>query len=262
MQCKVCAKPAPPFGAATVLGRHAVHYFRCERCGFIQTEAPFWLEEAYSSAMTRSDLGLAGRNVAMAQVTEAVLLAFFDPNARFVDYGGGYGLLVRLMRDRGFDYYRSEKYAANLFAQGFDAPPGEYALLTAFEVFEHLVEPRAEIEQMRAWSSSLLFSTVLVPDPPPPLDAWWYYGLDHGQHVALYTRRSLEIVAAELGLRLISNGRNVHLLTDRRMPAPAFAAWIAAARVAPGLSRLLRLRLKRRSWLPDDYYALTGRHLK
>ncbi len=262
MRCKICARPAPLFGTATVMGRHAVRYFRCEHCGFMQTEAPFWLEAAYASAMTRSDLGLASRNVTMARLTEAVLLAFFDPNSRFVDYGGGYGLLVRLMRDRGFDYYRSEMHAANLFAQGFDAAPGDYALLTAFEVCEHLVEPLADFARMRAFSRNLLFSTILLPDPPPPLDEWWYYGLDHGQHVALYSRRSLECVADDLGLRLVSNRRNLHLLTDRRLRNFSFAAWTAVAQRWPGLSRPLRLRLKRRSWLADDYHALTGRHLR
>jgi len=69
----------------------------------------------------RCDLGLVCRNIALAGLTHAIILVFFNCNARFIDYGRGYVLLVRIMRDRGLDVYRSDKYAQNLFAQGFEA---------------------------------------------------------------------------------------------------------------------------------------------
>jgi hypothetical protein len=37
--CKVCDMSSRLFGVADVLGRYHVQYFRCEGCGFIQTEA-------------------------------------------------------------------------------------------------------------------------------------------------------------------------------------------------------------------------------
>ena len=45
---------------------------------------------------------------------------FFKSNGSIVDYGGGYGLLVRLMRNSGFDFYRYDPYCANFFAKGFE----------------------------------------------------------------------------------------------------------------------------------------------
>ncbi len=50
-------------------------------------------------------------------------------------------MFVRLMRDNGFDFYRSDRQCENLFAKGFEASldvSPSYELLTAFEVFEHL----------------------------------------------------------------------------------------------------------------------------
>jgi hypothetical protein len=43
-----------------------------------------------------------------------------------------------------------------------------------------------------------MFSTLLVPEPAPKLEDWWYYGLEHGQHIAFYTRKSLAVLANSL----------------------------------------------------------------
>jgi len=248
------------FGQAMVLGRHDVRYYRCPACGFIQTETPYWLAEAYSSAITRSDLGLVSRNLLCARLTPLVIVTLFDRRARFLDYGGGYGLFVRLMRDQGFDFYRHDRYAENLFAAGFDAadrPAAGYELVTAFEVFEHLVEPRAEMEQMLAYSRHILFSTRLTPEPAPDLQSWWYYGLDHGQHVALYSRQALRVLGQQFGLRLYSCGRDWHLFTEKNLPPAVFVFVCRLGLRLPWLAKFFQLP----SLLAADYEALTGKKL-
>jgi hypothetical protein len=94
----------------------------------------------------------------VSKVTALIRLCF--PQAsRFVDYGGGYGMFVRLMRDKGFDFYRSDKYAKNLFAKQFEASETiSYDLLTAFEVFEHLVNPTDEVERMLKLSDAIFLA--------------------------------------------------------------------------------------------------------
>ena len=79
-----------------MLERHSCAYFSCERCGFVQTEEPYWLEEAYAEPINRSDVGLVLRNQRLVQITKLLITkllitAFFDPKGRFVDHGGGYG---------------------------------------------------------------------------------------------------------------------------------------------------------------------------
>ncbi|MGQ0603595.1 MAG: class I SAM-dependent methyltransferase [Anaerolineales bacterium] len=187
-----------------------------------------------------------------------VIVAFFSRHARFLDYGGGYGIFVRLMRDYGFDFYRQDRYTENLFAVGFDAedqPGAIYELVTAFEVFEHLAQPLEEIEKMLAYSRNVLFSTQLLPISTPDLNTWWYYGLDHGQHIALYSRGSLQEIARHFGLNVYSCGSALHLFTEKKLPPAAFALIGRLGRRAPWLAKLAH----RHSLLPADYTALTGR---
>ena len=58
MKCKICGSEASSFDSARILRKYDVDYFECPYCGFIQTEEPYWLTEAYSSAITSSDIGL------------------------------------------------------------------------------------------------------------------------------------------------------------------------------------------------------------
>lgn len=251
MNCRICQTPSATLFTAKVMGKHDVRYFACPHCGFVQTEDPFWLEEAYASPISLADVGLVGRNIGFSQFLRKLITAFLDPAASFVDYGGGNGMLVRLMRDHGFDFRWHDKYATNLFARGHEHQPGtRYELLTAFEVFEHLVDPRAEVAAMSTFSDRILFSTELIPNPPPDADAWSYYGLPHGQHVAFYTARSLELLGRELGFRYASLGAGLHLLS--KQPINRFLVRVLC------LHRLSNLRLlygRRPSLVPQDWAA-------
>ncbi len=233
--CKICETQSDPFGRAVALGKYNVQYFRCATCGFIETEHPYWLQEAYGDAIAFSDLGLIGRNVRFAPKVQVLIRLLSKPSGKFVDYGGGYGIFTRLMRDAGFDFYRQDRYCRNLFAAGFDAEQGscDYDLLTAFEVFEHLVDPVAELSEMLKLSRTVLFSTLLVPrDKPPQPNSWWYYALETGQHVAFYTRESLALLASRFGLRFFSMG-GFHLMTDQQIHPLLYRLSVIAAHYLP-----------------------------
>lgn len=258
--CEICHAALRPFGQAPLLGKYTVSYFQCSGCGFTCTEEPYWLGEAYADAINDSDVGLVSRNLVLARATKAVITAFFAPEARFIDYGAGYGLMVRLMRDYGYDFYWQDKFCANLFAKVAPADLSgatRYELLTAFEVFEHLPNPTAELTEMLGLATSVLFTTQLIPDHNPLPGSWWYYGIDHGQHVSLYTRRSLEILAAKHGLRLYSDGHFIHLMTGKRIAPKVFN--LATNYYG---SLLLSAFVRRRSLVAADYQRVTGRPLE
>ena len=86
----------------------------------MQTEKPYWLEEAYSTPIAAEDTGILKRNYDNRIIASAVIEGFFNAGAQFLDYGGGWGILTRLMRDDGYDFYLMDKYSENLFARGFD----------------------------------------------------------------------------------------------------------------------------------------------
>ncbi|TVQ98624.1 MAG: class I SAM-dependent methyltransferase [Desulfovibrionales bacterium] len=221
--CRICTGPVHPHFQAQILGRHQVSYFRCPECGLIQTEPPYWLAEAHGQAVSALDVGLVRRNLDFATRLEAFLTRYFHPGGRFLDYAGGYGLMVRLMRDAGYDFHRHDPYCANIFAQGFDVSElsgQRFELITAFELLEHLETPVSVVKQLLNHTESLMFSTRLQPEPVPThVDDWWYFWPQTGQHVTFYTRPALQRLADQTRTTLYTDGRGLHLLTRQHYTA-------------------------------------------
>ena len=240
-----------------MLHTHDVQWYRCPDCGFMCTESPYWLDEAYSDTMTRSDVGAVARNIQNVPTAAAIISLFFQRDASHLDWGGGYGLFTRMMRDMGYDFFCHDPHAANLFARGFslaDAGKDRFDLATAFEVFEHFVDPSSEVHEILLHASSILFTTTVVPLNPPRLTEWWYYGLDHGQHVSIHTRQSLQRLASKHGLALYSCGESLHLMTQRRLPLPGFSLACRIARRLP----LSLIRGPRGALIDHDYRKMVG----
>jgi hypothetical protein len=217
MLSKITQGPTTLLFTTKVLDKYDVRYYRCNETGFIQTEEPYWLPEAYSDAITKLDVGLAHRNLLLSDKVSKVLGANFDTKGKFLDYAGGYGLFTRLMRDKGFDFYNTDKYCKNIFAEYFDLtdlPAGTpFEVTTAFEVFEHLPDPIPGIQEMVAYSDNLLFTTELQPDGLKDVNDWWYFIPETGQHVALYNEASLKYIALQLGYNFHTDGVSLHLFT-------------------------------------------------
>lgn len=235
------------------MNKYEICYFQCSTCNFIQTENPFWLEEAYNSAITNSDIGMMQRNLTLKQFTQAIIQFCFYSGGRFLDYGGGYGIFVRMMRDTGFDFSYYDAYCENIFAKGFEGSlfHENYEMITAFEVFEHLANPYEDIEKMLNVSDSILFTTELLPVCNPKPEEWWYYGLEHGQHISFFTHKSLREIAIRYGLNLYSNGSSLHLLSKRKI-SPLFQM-VSNYKVA----YILNIITRKKSLLEKDYNSLT-----
>ena len=215
--CLLCGASMRASFTATVLGRHEVRYWSCPACGHFRTEKPYWLEQAYSRAIAGADTGLVMRNLGIARQLACVLHEFFDHAGTYLDTAGGTGLLTRLMRDVGFDFRWEDPYCENVLAHGFDAAPGGagYEAVTAFEAIEHMQDPlgfvRGCLERSR--TRTLIFSTELFEGAEPPRD-WWYFAFPTGQHISFFSRRTLEQLAARLGVTFLSHA-GLHALTSR-----------------------------------------------
>ena len=255
--CLVCGQPSDLAFSAVVRGEFAADFARCAACGFVQANAPDWLDAAYEQAINDTDLGLVSRSVRMARLTRNVVTGLLDPESAVLDYGGGYGITVRLLRDAGVDAWRWDPHCENLFARSFESPANDkrrYDLVTAFEVAEHLPDPLATFGDLFSRGDNLFFSTTLLPDPLPAPGDWHYYGLDHGQHIAFYTLPALRRIARRHGKHLASNGRDLHLMTARPVPRWWFRLLTGnrTAGLAGGLHRRL-LGRGRPSLLSGDY---------
>jgi hypothetical protein len=185
----------------------------------MQTEKPYWLEESYSDAISVSDTGIMARNIHLARTAKVIFSLTINVKEKFLDYGGGYGIFTRLMRDYGFDFYWYDKYATNLVSRGFEGELDNkrYEAITSFENFEHFENPIEEIEKIFSLTNFVLFSTELIPETVPTTDNWWYYCLEHGQHISLFSRKSLEFIAQKHGYHLTTNGTNLHIFSKKQL---------------------------------------------
>jgi hypothetical protein len=218
--CNICGETSSKIFRRRILDKYDVDYFQCSSCGFIQTEEPYWLKESYLSPINTEDTGIIKRNILLAKRTSAILFYLFGTKGCFLDYGGGYGLFVRIMRDRGFNFYWNDPFTENLFARGFEydaTHTQKIELITSFECFEHFMDPIREIEKMLSISSSILFSTETFSSGTPDPDNWKYYYFSHGQHISLFSLSSLRYIAKKHNMHFYTNGKSFHLLTHRSL---------------------------------------------
>lgn len=206
--CPICSHATQAKFTATVLKKYSAEYHLCEKCGLLYIPEPFWLDEIYAdTAIATTDTGLLLRNLYTCCKLSSLL--YFGLRERgdgiYVDMAGGYGVLTRLMRDAGFNFFWSDKYCQNLLAKGFEykQEQGPCKAVTAFEVIEHLQNPLDFFRQLIATSgaTTIIFSTKVFQDAPPPLD-WWYYSFESGQHISFFQKKTLYMIADLLGLRL------------------------------------------------------------
>ena len=124
------------------------------------------------------------------------------------------------MRDKGYNFYRSDKYCVNLFANYFDCDDLDskvkFDLLTAFEVFEHMSDPVKELKIMMEFSEHIFFSTELSPENENEISKWWYISPEIGQHISFYSKQTLQCLAERLGFYYYSDGKYFHFFTKKK----------------------------------------------
>jgi len=230
MNCKICSNKTYEIFTRKILGKYDVSYYKCNKCLFIQTEEPFWLDEAYESgAISALDVGIMSRNLLLLDKTQNIIRKLFSDFNTFsaVDYGGGEGVFVRLIRDKGFNFYRQDLHADNLYARYFDVKDlpvsHKFDILTAFEVFEHLPNPIEGIKEMFNYSDTILLSTELQPSRHiSELKNWWYIVPETGQHVSFYTEDAFHTIAKKFDAYYYTDSMNLHILSRKKLAANPF----------------------------------------
>jgi Methyltransferase domain len=198
--CRLCGGAVDEAFVLPVLGKYAVHYLRCRNCRSLQTERPYWIAEAYTKNLANLDTGAAQRvltNLSAVYVTSR-LLRLND----IVDFGGGDGLLCRLLRDYGVNCRVSDKYASAIYAPDFVVQSLSHAqILLAFEVLEHFENPRDDLHALFSLNAPVvLASTGIFSDQGAD---WWYLSPQTGQHVFFYSAAALRLIAATYGYSLL-----------------------------------------------------------
>jgi hypothetical protein len=241
--CRVCSGATKFTFSIDVLGR-PVQYYDCPTCGYVQTEAPYWLSEAYGQPIGDADTGILLRNRANLARVVTALVALGRLRGRVLDVGGGFGILVRMLRDIGVDAHWTDKHCANLLAKGFEGDDQAYDLATAFEVVEHLEDPLKELRSFMTVAPAVLISTELAPNFGDLTSAWWYLVPEYGQHIGFLRETTLAWIARELGCHYATDGVSIHLFSHDRSLA---RRWSVLRRLTPVSRGLARLSLRSRT---------------
>lgn len=231
--CKICQQPSHLFDALD-FGKSArehfyplgfagvpVLYFKCESCGFVFTQffddftEEQWRRFVYNEEYAEVDPGFFGPRPAMnARLIEAYLFGRNRARVVGLDFGGGNGKTVSLLRNKGWTYDAFDPFGLNDVKAELI---GKYNLCSAFEVFEHLPDPVSSLKSlvgMATLDRLAIIITTLVHDgliTDNNLQSWWYAAPRNG-HISLFSRAALRALAGRCGLQLTST-KGTHLLT-------------------------------------------------
>jgi hypothetical protein len=219
MICNICGHQVEYLFKGEVLKKYSVGYFLCKNCFHIQTEEPFWMNEAYVDPINENDAGIMGRNINFANRLAPLLMCECNKTGTYLDWAGGYDIFVRLMRDIGFDFKWADPYAKNLFAHGAEmADEEKFDLITCFEVFEHLEHPLEHFEKLFSLTDRVLISTELFDSKNiPKQNEWYYYAPMHGQHISFYSIETLRFIGRKYNMDLLSNNFNLHFFSRKKI---------------------------------------------
>lgn len=111
-----------------------------------------------------------------------------------------------MLRDVGIDAFHWDPYAVNGYAVGFEGDESSsYDIVTAFEVWEHLPNPREELTRMFAKNPALHVATTSIYQQQS--EDWAYLNTLTGRHVFFYSANAVRDIAKEFGyeVRIFDN---------------------------------------------------------
>lgn len=203
----------------------AVYYGLCNHCGFCWApELHQWPLSRFEEDIYNADYGVVDpdylqiRPTSNAEVLRSIF-PVFPPTLRHLDYGGGNGLLSRQLSAAG---WHSKSYDPFVDKQTDIASLGQFELITAFEVFEHVPDVWAlmsDLSSLLAQDGLVLFSTLLSDGNIHPNQrlSWWYASPRNG-HISLFSRNALTLLAQSKQFNFGSFNSGFHALYNTVPP--------------------------------------------
>jgi hypothetical protein len=239
-ECRLCSGLLTSQFKLLVLQKYEVQYSLCTDCQSLQTELPYWLDEAYkNNNLSNLDTGAAQRNINNLAACYWISKLFNIQNV--IDIGGGDGLLCRLLRDFEINCFVTDKYATSTYAQGYTQPNFETPdLVIGFEMLEHLPNPSTDLDILfKTQPKTLLLSTLIYNGQP---QHWWYLSPEAGQHVFFYSQQALNLIAKKYGYTVITICEFILFTRDISSVKLFFAKILLKPRVIKWMKALLLTR--------------------
>jgi len=255
--CRLCGGDTKVHFTDLVLRKLSCRYLLCDSCGSLQTEQPYWLDEAYkSSSIADADTGVFLRGINnLCILYLSTWLLGSAKRARVLDFGGGNGLLCRMLRDVGFDARLSDQYARNEIARGFDDIGETPDVICSFEVAERFPDPRAG---MAAILGRGAMTAIVGPETFRGQGKdWWYISPHSGQHLFFYSHIGMKILA-DLHGYIYERVGSLHFFLKRPLsPWQSSLLWrVLSPRAICWVRAYLMLRLSNRFASADNQIAL------
>lgn len=201
-----------------------VYYYSCKGCQFCW--APWiagWTPVEFEERIYNQDYILVDPDYLDARPrgnAQSLISTFGEQgrNIRHLDYGGGAGLLSRLLNEAGWKSVCHDPFAN----RDVDISSlGQFDLITAYEVFEHVPDVDGLIKKLTlllAPDGIVLFSTMVNDGRivSGQRITWWYAAPRNG-HISLHSRKSLAMLGKKQGFRLVSFTDGLHMYC-RQMP--------------------------------------------
>lgn len=148
----------------------------------MQTESPYWLDEAYKPENERFDTGQVIRSIHNAAILNVLLEHLQLQKNLIIDCGCGSGLTVRLMQDVGLNAYGYDSYSIPRLAIGFHINTTSNAeVINLCEVAEHFDNPLKYFDETFSSNPKLLLMQTEIFDSQN--SSWGYLTPEHGQHI-------------------------------------------------------------------------------
>lgn len=228
IDCQVCGKRCSLLDVVDLnkaclmwlrLSGEPVYYAICGDCGFcFAPQFAEWSLKDFEEKIYNKDYVMLDPDYIEKRPREncGMLVSMFPAagtpgSIKHLDYGGGNGTLSRLLREAGWDSSTYDPFVD----KGLTVDSlGKFDLITAFEVFEHVPDVPALMANLRtllAPGGMVLFSTLVSDghiEPKKRLD-WWYAAPRNG-HIALFSKKSLGVLAQNSKLKCGSFSDGLH----------------------------------------------------
>jgi len=195
-----------------------VYYALCSNCGFcFAPEIMTWPLSKFEEMIYNDEYVLIDPDYVEVRprANATVLISMFGDRVqtlRHLDYGGGDGLLVKLLRDSN---WQSTSYDPFVNKDVRIEQIGKFDLITAFEVFEHVPNVQQLISNLCSLlipGGLVLFTTLLSDGNIHSHQRinWWYASPRNG-HISLFSKKSLTTLAKNSGFNFGSFSDGVHV---------------------------------------------------